>query len=345
MRLVWKRHVDFIYQTSIRLMNKFQVNSHTPPVLQASINARSLLCMQRDHTRRTHIQTNMYLAIAFLPFLAHITSASISLATFAQPNCNGQLSDNIRSNAANFADSSECIATNQFGSVEIISSTQGFTCHVYSDRACANFLDTFSTTGECSSIIGSGVICFSQAAFDNPLEGADGQLSLGGKFVTTFRTGGELIRLGVGQACSNNACDPTNPFNEPADPVIEGRGTFFVTVDGNFDNTDQRDYMSNVLQTAFDLAQTADRPNPLAFLNGQGTLDRPFIRDVPTFGQVVINDARGNNLAQMSVRLSHVESETEGNCESAIAKISEAVIAAIPVVGGVGGIIFKVACI
>lgn len=284
-----------------------------------------------------------------LPVLARLVSASISLATFSQPNCGGEIGNNVRSNTANQFQSSECIATNQFSSVEVITADPGFQCNIYSDRACANYLGTFETTGECGSIIGSGVICFSQNAFDNPLDGAVGNLLVGSKFVTVVKQASELVQLGVGQACNDVGCDPTNSFSEIQNPMST-KELVTVSVEGNYDNSAQRDYMRNVLQEAFRMAQSPDRNNPMAFLGVSpddptlAVLQDPFIHDIPTFGQVVLNDAQGRTLAEMSIRITQTDSETQKACEDSVGKIAGAALSAIPVVGGVAGLIFTVGC-
>ncbi|KIW64440.1 hypothetical protein PV04_09372 [Phialophora macrospora] len=284
-----------------------------------------------------------------LPVLARLVSASISLATFTQPNCGGDISNNIRSNPANRFESSECVATNQFSSVGVITADPGFKCNIYSDRACANFLQSFATPGECGSVIGSGVICFSQKAFDNPLDGASGQLLMGAKFVTVVKQASELIQLGVSQACTNVGCDPTNTFSETQNPMTS-KELVTVSVAGNYDNTQQRDYMRNVLQEAFRLAQSGDRDNPHAFLGADpnnptiAVLENPFIHDIPTFAQVVLNDAQGATLAELKVTITQTDTEKQQACEDSAGKITGAALGAIPVIGGVAGLAFAIGC-
>ncbi|KAK5051949.1 hypothetical protein LTR84_002752 [Exophiala bonariae] len=285
-----------------------------------------------------------------LPVLAaRLVSASISLATFTQPNCGGNLSNNIRSNSANQFQSSECVATNQFSSVEVITADAGFQCNIYSDRACANFIGTFETAGECGSIIGSGVICFSQNSFDNPLDGAKGKLLINDKFVTVVKQATELIQLGVAQSCNDLGCDHTNFFSETQNPMTS-KEIVKVEVRGTYANVEQRDYMRNVLMESFRLAQSEDRNNPMAFLgvdpndDNVAVLENPLIHDIPTFGQVTLRDAQDAILAQMEVLITQTETERQGACDNSAGKITQAALKAIPTVGGAAGLIFDLLC-
>lgn len=142
--------------------------------------------------------------LALLPLLIRLTTAAISLATFQATDCSGNLDTNVHSNPANGAESSDCVATNQFNAVQVVSADQGFQCNIYSDRACQNFLDTFQTAGVCGAVIGSGVICFSQADFDNPLAGATAAMTVGTTLLTVTTAGSSLVSSGTQTSCSNS---------------------------------------------------------------------------------------------------------------------------------------------
>jgi hypothetical protein len=150
----------------------------------------------------------MMYVIGALPLVIHLAAAAISMQTFQSSDCSGDQNSNPQSNAANAAESSNCQASNQFNSVLVISADAGFQCNVFSDVACKNFVDTFQTSGTCSPVIGSGVICFSQAQFDNPLAGATAKLTVGTNILTIDGndSGTTLVGNGTQTSCSDSEC-------------------------------------------------------------------------------------------------------------------------------------------
>lgn len=284
-------------------------------------------------------------AAALLTLIAHEASATISLLTFPEPSCGGQFTNNIRSIPSDQFEASGCVATTGFESIQVVTADPGYVCNIYSDLACANFIATVSTVTACAPMDGNAVICFSQNKFDNPLDGATGQLVVSNRQVTSTKPSNDFVTAAVTHACGDAGCDSGNPLTAVQNPLTVST-TLTAFMYGNYDNTQQRDYMARVLSEAFTQAQSPPRDNPRAFLRGPHftDLDNPTIWDIPTFGQVVLNDASGATIAEMSIEITSEEPEKSGPCESTAGKISEAAISAIPVVGAVGRLVFKVTC-
>ena len=166
--------------------------------------------------------------------------------------------------------------------------------------------------------------------------------------VMSVRTAGDFVEQAKSLACGDIGCDPSNGFldiqNKRNQPEGDERSVrITATMTGNYDNTQQRDYMARVLQEAFDMAQTNERDNPQAFLNsidGRTTfIENPTVRDIPTFGQVVLNDPSGRTLAEMTIRIDASVPETQEACENSAGKIVKEVISAIPVAGALVGLV------
>lgn len=117
-------------------------------------------------------------------------------------------------------------------------------------------------------------------------------------------------------------------------------------MEGNYDNTDERDYMSSALAKAFDLGTQNTREDPCGFTGGLDIPGQnPQMFDIPTFAQVVLNDATGKNIAQMSARIAFTaDPGKDGQCNDLLGKITGAALGAIPAVGSIAGLIFSVAC-
>ncbi|KAK3707750.1 hypothetical protein LTR37_011927 [Vermiconidia calcicola] len=222
--------------------------------------------------------------------------------------------------------------------------TLGFQCNIYSDGACQNFVGTVKpspalTRDICNGIPGSGITCFNQAAFDNPFADSTAEVTVGSKQITVDIDGKSLAFLSIDQACNDNGCDPTNKFTHPFEHSNKDC-TESVTVEGNYDNADQREYMKSLLGETL-LKTESNRRLDLCC----SSEDNNIIKDVASFAQVVVNDALGNNQAQMSVTVGVDCIDTTAlDCASTRNTLTEAALSTVPAVGGLAAGIFKVLC-
>ncbi|RVX70635.1 hypothetical protein B0A52_05287 [Exophiala mesophila] len=191
----------------------------------------------------------------------------------------------------------------------------------------------------CTGAIGESVICFNQALFDNPLAGSTAQVTIGTQYLTADLSGSGLIEGAADNACGTNGCDSGNPFERDWDHLNKD-GTFSVSMSGNYDNTDQRDYMRNLLAKAMNLATKNSRVDLCCSSENNNN-----IHDVPSFAQVVLNDNRGNNVAQMSASLKlTVDAKSSSDCDSILAQVTEFALGEVPGVGGFLAAAFKIGC-
>ncbi|KAJ9602215.1 hypothetical protein H2200_013335 [Cladophialophora chaetospira] len=273
----------------------------------------------------------------------------ISLQTFTDDTCGGDggnVIQNVHASGNDLTDGSGCQSQGQYNSVNAVTVDSGFQCNLFSDSACKNFLQTSKTVG-CLPVIGQGVICFNQAAFDNPFVESTSSVAVGALPVHIF--GGEALQNQinnlVNQACtSGTACDPTNKLvlNEripPKNPTACNEGlqvtdpkacasescTTTVSMSGGFNDNNQRDYMKGLLQK---------------------TLDN--IPSTVTFLQVQVVDKDKAVQASMSVSVDSqcvsVPPPSSFSCSDALKDIVSAALALVPGVGGVSSLAFQVAC-
>ncbi|KAJ9604127.1 hypothetical protein H2200_011650 [Cladophialophora chaetospira] len=305
-----------------------------------------------------------------LLFLYRLATAAISLQEFASEQCTGSQVGSVLSNAGNQFDSSGCVPSNQFHSVTLITADPGFVCNIYADTACANFPVTLEPTapGTCVNVIGAGAICFSQALFDNPLADSTAAVVIGGSSVTialpSDNFGEKAINLAFGnaidQACGDKGCSPTTV--QTTTSVHQTCETFeievckhdatcqqTIQVNGNDDNTNQRDYMKGLLLATFVTANKQD-PNTDGILTsandtkGVGGLN-PI--HVLSFASVVLNDAKGNNLAEMSVEVDmqcSALTPRESGCNDTFKTVVDAALGLVPDVGGLVAAAFDLSC-
>ncbi|KAK6535578.1 hypothetical protein TWF694_002033 [Orbilia ellipsospora] len=265
--------------------------------------------------------------------------ADISLQAFDQMGCGGNVINNVHSNPSAPKDGSGCIALNQFQSVGIVSADPGFKCNVYSDAACQSFLESFTSAGTCTNVIATGIICFSQALFDNPFAESSVQVQLGTKVITVDAGGGVLVQDGKNQACGTSGCDPSNPFSKSFQHFNKDC-SLTVTMTGNYDNTNERDYMAALLAQTMNSAETNARQD----LTGSSE-DNDNVLDLPSFAQVVINDKNGNNQAQMTVQFDVAcNPPSSGDCNSLLSQVTSAVLGEVPAVGGLLAEAFSIVC-
>jgi hypothetical protein len=275
-----------------------------------------------------------------LIFFFGLASADISLQVFDQGGCQGNVANNIHSNLANPQDSSGCIAPGQYSSIGILTADPGFQCNLYSDAECQNFLTDASTAGVCTEITGNGVICFSQALFDNPFAESTAEVTLGLTLITVDLASNTLVYAAVSAGCGANGCDPTTPFTKSFDHFNKDC-TLSVSMEGNYDSTNQRDYMSGLLQSAMEAADTNFRQD----LTGSSE-DNDDVLDTLSFSQVVISNTQsGANEAQMSVTVTvDCAPSSLADCQSLLDQVTTTALGAVPGVGGILASAFSVVC-
>ncbi|KAJ9614014.1 hypothetical protein H2200_002150 [Cladophialophora chaetospira] len=291
--------------------------------------------------------------------LLRLVAAGISVQGFDDTQCAGsRIGSNVHENPANVHDGSDCIASDTFNSISTISVDAGFQCNIYSDTACQSFLTTAKSVG-CIPVIGQGIICFSQASFDNPLAGTTGTVGIGkNKIIARTGDGGETFERAINKACGDSVCDPTQKdvltfihgrqcesglvdvTGLPTLTVCDKRDkcTQTITVNGDYDNSQQRDYLKRVLKEAM--------------TQGIGDFQQHDNRDETpneqlSFASVVINDAKGADLAKMEmsvdVQCTEIKPETF-NCDNPFVELAKAAVNAVPGISETAGTVFEVAC-
>ncbi|KAK5059906.1 hypothetical protein LTR84_009789 [Exophiala bonariae] len=289
-------------------------------------------------------------SLFYLSSLALAAAGDISLQAFTDSSCGGDggtAIQNVHADGSDVHDSSGCRAQGQYNSVNVVSVDPGFRCNVYGDSACQNFLETVLTVS-CTPVIGQGVICFNQAAFDNPFVESTSAVAIGSTTVNVV--GGDSLQNqlnnAVNQACtSGTACDPTHTlvlhqtFDPPAGKEFCSNGgqlidksgctsedcSTTISISGSFNDNNQRDYMKGLLQSA-----AGSIPSPVTFLQVQVLSKTKAIQ------------------AQMSVTVSTqctaVAPPSGFTCSSALKDIVSAALATVPGVGGISSLAFQADC-
>ncbi|KAF2739123.1 hypothetical protein EJ04DRAFT_519650 [Polyplosphaeria fusca] len=279
-----------------------------------------------------------------LSLLAGLAAADgITLQLFDGPSCNQDslhpdgVVANVASNPGADKDGSGCVA-HEFNSSRAIDISPGFQCNLYSDASCQNFLYAVTAQDGCDGGPGGGVICFNQALFENPFAESSAQITVGNKVLTSNSYVSNTVSDGIGNACGNNGCDPTNKASA-AFIHFNQEGTQTVSVSGNYDNGDQRDYMKGLLLDVLEKTKT----NMQVDTRGSAETDDITV-DVFSFYQVVINDKNGNNQAQMSITLDVTTNPAkEGDC-GIVGTIEGAALGEVPAVGGLLAKAFELTC-
>lgn len=260
---------------------------------------------------------------------------------------------NVIPNPGDRVFSSGCVTGGTFSSVTTIGQvTPGFVCNIYADASCDGFLKQLSE-GVCSPGIGRGILCFAQSLFDNPFALSKAGVTIGNKRILVSggqfgRRGGMDVQLdnAVSQSCGSNGCDQSDAFELKYDflpntfVLSQEVCTQAMTLGGNYDNTDQRDYMKAIIAKA--LVDTSEAPPSNIFSNSGDQL-----QTTPSFVQVVINDSLGNNQAEMTLSIT-VSCKNAFNkaldCDGVRGKVTSSALGAIPSVGGLAAGLFEVAC-
>jgi hypothetical protein len=274
--------------------------------------------------------------------------ADISLQTFTDDTCGGEggsVLQDVHAQGNNVVDSSQCQAQGQFHSANAVTVDPGFVCNIYSDAACANFVGTIADQG-CTGTIGSAVICFNNAAFSNPFVESTAVVTLGTTAIQFF--GGDTLQNqlnnAVSQACpSSGGCDPTKtlvlsttiqPSNVACNEGLQAIDpkacssedcTSTIALSGNFDNSNQRDYMKGLMQGALNSA-----PSPVSFL------------------QVDINDKNGDNQASLKAVITSqctaVPPPGAIDCSDTFKDGVSGALSLVPDVGGLLALAFQIFC-
>lgn len=312
----------------------------------------------------------IYFSQAIVFFLS-LVSADVSLQTNLGSDCGGLIDENVHSIAGNGVDSSNCQAQNQFQSIKVVSTTSNdFQCNIYSDSSCQNFL-TSANSISCTNVIGTGVICFNNALFNNPFASSNATIQIGSNQLKA-KTGGstqgntaDFINKAISNGCSSSTdCDPTQKTTDSYKvktecdnlvagfPTCDGGETCSQTLSmqGRYASTGERDYMALLLVAAM---ANASAPLPPFKPDPNEPLDTADIPDAPlfgvqSFGAVDVNDQdSGANLAHLEVTLT-VDCESSApnplDCGGVVASITEAGLAAIPGIGEVAAAAFSITC-
>jgi hypothetical protein len=281
-----------------------------------------------------------FLATLLVGFVA---ADGVTLQLFDGPSCNqnSQAPDkvvaNVNTNSGNQNDGSGCVAAN-FVSAKIINFQNGFKCNIYSDSGCQNFVQSITAPDGCDAIPGSSALCFNQALFDNPLAESKASITVGSQDMPVAPNTPILVADAVALACGDTGCDPTHkqtfPFNH-----FNKNGMGTVTMTGSYSDTNQREYMKNLLvQVVSDAAH-----NTRVDTTGSSE-DDDIVTDQFTFFQVVIRDENGNIQCQMTVSFDvAVESPKQGDC-GILGDAEKLALGAIPGVGGILATSFDFVC-
>ncbi|KAH7076349.1 hypothetical protein BKA63DRAFT_489686 [Paraphoma chrysanthemicola] len=270
------------------------------------------------------------------------TAGDISLILFGDAQCGGTIVTNVHSNPGNEHALSGCIAAN-FQSAGAASVDPGFKCNVYSDTACQNFVASIESTNQCETLVGQGATCFSQASVDNPLANIQARVTVGSSVVhfTAEIRAAQVSEGAIQGACGDSGCDPNVAFKKDL-KLFAGKSkcTITATARGNYDSTSERDYMKQLIAKAALKTSSVDSSQVGGFGNPDSAPST-----MSGFIQVVLEDAAGNNKAQMEVTTSASCTKSSGNgCDSFVADVVKASLGEVPAVGGLLAAGFDAVC-
>ena len=161
------------------------------------------------------------------------------------------------------------------------------------------------------------------------------EITVGANSIGLLDDPSSFLTEAVNKACGSSGCDPTsqvtrdatfqsNPDCQPlVGPCDQTTCTISATMTGNYDNTNQRDYMTSLLQQIF---------------------AKSFV--AVSFGQVVINDKNGNNQAELAYTYSITctDESTSFDCGGFVGTLTSTVLGLVPAVGGLLAGAFSVTC-
>ena len=183
----------------------------------------------------------MTMLISTLFFVIGLAAADVSVQLFGTTDCTGTVITNVHSNPAAQNDSSGCISPGQFLSHRTISEDEGFACLLFSDDNCQTTISANSIPGTCAFLTGNSIECLNVALQNNPFAESIAKVTVGNNLVQVDGPGGTTLFEAVG-SCGENRCDSTNKLTSNFD-FFSKTGTLVVTMAGNYDTTDERDYM------------------------------------------------------------------------------------------------------
>ncbi|OCT47063.1 hypothetical protein CLCR_02577 [Cladophialophora carrionii] len=282
-----------------------------------------------------------------LLLLASTVFADIHIQTFiGDASCDGQATIDKVTTADN-SDSTACVSAGQYLAVNVLSADPTFQCNFYSDEACQDLIATLDTPGVCTLLTGRGLTCFTTSQPANvvvpgsapvPTANPVATVSTGKSIITVDRGGAVLVQSGVETSCGATACDPTTPFTKPFQH-LNMDCTLSVTMTGSYDNADERDYMSGLMQAATTQTDTNNRVDTTGSAEGDNLL-----LDSISFASVVLKGSDDNAIqAQMtySVGVSCMP-PANADCNSLEGTITSALLSQVPAVGGVLSTLFEI---
>jgi len=171
--------------------------------------------------------------------------------------------------------------------------------------------------------------------------------------------GSKLLGDGLHDLCGDTGCDGGSSYESPVKlgqfesfgDIIEC--TWTVTASGNWNNTDQRDYMINILTASLtntatvETIQVSIEDNPLCTHQGQPscTNEDEEITSVLNFQQIVLNLASGANTAELSYNINLQCRDTAGlDCKGFVKDNLKDALSAIPGVSAAIAQVFDIGC-
>ncbi|KAJ2973623.1 hypothetical protein NQ176_g6502 [Zarea fungicola] len=285
----------------------------------------------------------MKFTIASLLAASLVAADGVTFQLYNGPSCNqnklkpDKVVANINSNSGADKSSSGCIAAT-FKSGKFIKFQNGFKCNIYKDSGCADFIGAVTAQDGCDSFPGGSVQCFNQAEFDNPFTDSKVSITVGSKDVGVSQNTGSLFIEGIGQACGDTGCDPTNKRSFPYRHFNQN-GFTSISVTGTYANTNQRDYMKAILVAV----QTKTLHDLGVDLKGSSANDNLTANQF-TFFQVVIRDRNGSIQAQMTATVdTTTQKQKEGDC-GLVGDVEKFALSQIPAVGGLAAKAFDIVC-
>ncbi|ETI25583.1 hypothetical protein G647_02357 [Cladophialophora carrionii CBS 160.54] len=286
-----------------------------------------------------------------LLLLASIVFADIHIQTFiGDASCDGEATIDKVTTAGN-SDSTACVSAGRYLAVNVLSADPTFQCNFYSDEACQDLIGTLDTPGVCTLLTGTSLTCFttSQPAVvvvpgsapvtaPAPTANPVATVSTGKSLITVDLGGAVLVQSGVQTSCGATACDPTTPLTKPFQHLNEDC-TLSVTMTGSYDNADERDYMSGLMQAAVTQTDTNSRVDTTGSAE-----DDDLILDSISFASVVLKGSDDNAIqAQMmySVGVSCVP-PANADCNSLEQTITSDLLSKVPGAGEVLSTLFEI---
>ncbi|KIW66010.1 hypothetical protein PV04_08218 [Phialophora macrospora] len=310
--------------------------------------------LEANSSSRPHPHPNTPIQIAMDKWallsllLVGIVSADIHIQTFTDDaSCDGEPTIDKVTTADN-SDSNACVSAGQYLAVNVLSADPTFQCNFFSDDACQNLIATLDTPGVCTFLTGTSLTCFTTSepavvvvAPPAPVPAPAhpvATVSTGKSLLTVDLGGAVLVQSGVETSCGATACDPTTPFTKPFQHFNKDC-TLSVTMEGSYDNTDERDYMSGLLQTA------AGQTDANSRLDTTGSAeDNDLVLDSISFASVVLRGSDDNAIqAQMMYSVSvSCAAPSSADCNTLEKTLTSEVLSKVPAVGEILSTVFNI---